>query len=356
MGALLAPALPAITASFPALWPILAVVLLAFAITYLVRDPLTTILTRIPLIGGAVAGAVAGGINWIIALVNGWIDDLAWPAIQLIMAPVSAAVAFASATVGAIEYGIGQVAIITGSLGSTVSYLVRKAAELTTQLAKALTVAAGAALTATKAWDLGKLLRDVLLPAAAAAALAASQVFTRSKVDAEAKRRAQAIGATRTDLRGRISDEAARRQAADASAAAATVAGLAALSVAVKTAQARARTYSDEQRRALELELEQLRTRDIPRAEARATARADAVAAELAAVRLSCITPICNLFGPGTSMAQTLIAEAEWLILLGIVGNAVRDPEGTAQVVAGVGAGLHSVASVILQPFVRQAA
>jgi hypothetical protein len=350
MGAVLAPALPFIAASFPAWWPFVAVALLVFAASYILRKPLVAILSLIPLIGGQIAGAVDRGISGMIYGLNAWANSLAWPVIQLIMAPVAVAVAFTTTTVATIEYTMDQLVVVARTAAGQIGQLATSVNLALHQSAQAIAQLAGQAAQLVNLGNSLNWLRATFIPASIAGALAAAQHFARQLVTAETTARAQAIAATDARVAAGLGAEGQARLAGDQAGAAALASATSMLGAAILANRAAMQAYTDAQTSTLANELTQVKTDVIPKAEARATARANAVAAELAAVRLACVTPLCNIWGNQFGLLQALMTGAELAAVLGLVAYAVRDPEGAAGSIAGAAGGFHAMGSGLLSP------
>lgn len=333
----------------------LALALLAFAVFWLLREPLEAVLRGIPAIGGGLASAVSNGINSVASWANGVIGPAIQPILNVILVPIQGATAFVSMTVAAIEYLMHQVKLVTDAAAGAVGRVATDASQALVRVATATATAVAAGASALAANNLGKLIRYTLLPAAQAAAVAAAATFTRAQVGAEAAERAQAVAKAQAAAQAATAAEQLARQRADQQGAAAAQAAAAALAAALAGLSVHVRTETDAKVGSLEGELTDIRTRAIPAETERATTAELALTAELgvATEALRCLDPLCA--GGFSGLVGNLLAGAELLALLELVGQGVRDPQGTAREVAGITAGVHDVIAGMLSPFVGRA-
>jgi hypothetical protein len=355
MPAALVYALPEIGASFPLFWPAIGAVLLLYAITIIFRNPLVHVLEAIPVIGGAAAKAVYNAANWAISYVEGWADTLVWPLIQVLLAPAAAITAFVGATVGTLEDVMDRVRITAQAANGEFGQVAQNLGSLTNTLGSALVrlgavVTGLAAANATLSW-----IRYTQVPATNQQAVAESAGYARVQVGAEAQTRAGADAQVRAETLALHQAEVAARRAADEQAAAAAAASAAALSIAITQAAAKGEHYTDIKTAAAAAVAAAATAEALAQAKAVARAEAKVVADELAAVRLACIDPLCGAFGPAAALWSQLAQGAELLLLLGLVEEGVRDPQGAARNMAGLVDGVYSTAAGMLSPFIGRA-
>lgn len=312
--------LAAVPAAFLVAW---AVLLLLWATEYLWIKPISQLLGNLPIVGGAVAGAVASGFGALISWVASILDHTIVPAVESIAAPIGAI----WATFGQLVANAEQVA---ATLPATAAALWREAIGAANDASSALGRIAG--LVASVAGIASGLAvaralietiqsrtipaaRDQAISAAAqhAAALTAAEAATRSSADAlasaaisaEARTRAAEVGAI-DGWRTGIVDPAIRGIESELSGVASAVGVLTA-------AQLIARTTA----------LEQTLTRTID----------------------ECVTPTCEAVTP---QLPWLSALADGSILLGLgalVGEAIADPQGAARATVGLVDGLEGAAA-----------
>ena len=264
-------------------------------------------------------------------------------------------VGFISATTASIEYVMDQLRILanatsgrTGLLGRQITSLAGATSSLATRLAVA-------AATASGAMSLAQYLRSTAIPQARASAVAQAEAYTASRVTAEEQARARAVADARAAAVALEQAEATARRAGDAQVAATAAAAAAAIRAALAQLSTHVRTETDVRVGNLEDELTTVRTRTIPQEVTRAKAAEAALVAELTVAKaaLQCLAPLC---GSGyANLIGQLLAGAELLLLLELVGQAVRDPEGTAREVAGAGEGLYQTVHGFLAPFIGRA-
>jgi hypothetical protein len=333
MVAILGYAAPLVIGFLPEILIGLALLLILLASVYMLRKPLVAILTGIPLIGGAAANAVNGALDWFLGVVGSWVEWAATPIIHLIMTPISSMVGFGSVIVGGFEYVMDQLKLVTLAAAG--------------QIGRLATALAGV--------NLGNLIRYVLLPTGLAAVYVKAQTFTAARVRSEADIRYTQIQATQARIATLTQAEAAARLAGDYRAAAQLGLAVTALQTALVLERGRAITYTDQRVGHLQDELTQVTQKAIPAALAAALAATALVATKLLRLQRECVDPVCNAFGGSTSIWSSLQTGLELGIMLELVGQAVRDPQGAAHVVAAGADGIHNLGASLLQPIIGYA-
>lgn len=333
-----------------------ALLLLWLATYYLLGKPLADAIRHVPVVGADLARAIMGALNtvkdwaldWAASAVSGVVEWFAVPIRAVYDFVSSVASAFAAA-----ERAIGEVArVAAGEIGRVAGQLADHAARIATATAKAV----AAASAANAAIILGRQLRDSTIPQAKQAAINTSAAYTASRIATEAGTRARAIDDVRLDLGRAIDGEASTRAARDAALAGAAAATAAQLGQRIRDAEAGARAHTDTRVRGVEDQLAQLRNVAIPAALATALAATNVVAQSLAQTQARCINPMCSTFGTQAGLWQSLMTGAELALVLSLVGQAVRDPEGTAGMVASGASALRSMGNGLLSPIIGVAA
>lgn len=326
----------------------LVLAILAFALFLLLEQPLTYILRRIPAIGGGLADAVHTGLTAITTWINSWIGPAIQPLVTLFLAPVQAVVGFVSTVVAAFEYVMHQLVLVTDQAAGAVGILATRAAQALAQAGLALARTAAAAASALEAINLGKLIRYSLLPAAIASAVATARAFTLGQVNAESQARQAAAAKAAATAAAAVAAEQLARQRADEQNAARAATAAAATAAALVGLRELVTDLEQVKVRALEDELTDVRTRAIPAEQARAQAAEATLTAELATAgeALRCLDPLCS--SGFSSLLGGMLAGAELVAILELVGAAVSDPEGAAHSTAQGAGGLINQAAGLL--------
>jgi hypothetical protein len=154
----------------------------------------------------------------------------------------------------------------------------------------------------------------------------------------EALTRGRAIDDVRIQTGRAIDGERATRAAQDAALAGSIGVVSAELLRRLTDAEGRARTYADQRVRPVDDALTHLRDIALPATLAVALAATNALARDYTSTRARCIDPICSAISPGLDFLNALGTGALIFTVLGMVGDAVRDPQGTANdTAAGAG-------------------
>lgn len=355
MVAAFALAAPVIIGALPEILLAIAALLLVFWLGVMLEKPLVSALQGIPVLGGNIANAVSQGLARFHAWLSGWVDGVVGPAIGYVMGFVHNLVAFPAVTVGAIEYLMDQLRLVTNAAGGHFALVARQVASLSGSLSGLANRIVSVAAAAASALGLAQLLRSTVIPQAQAAAEAHAGAYTRSQVSAEAQARAEAIAQARLAAAALVSLEAKARESGDAKVAAAAAAAAAAIRAALGELSTHVRTETDAKVTQLEGELTRLREQTIPKVQAQEATDVATLTAELTIAQqaLRCLEPLCSS-GYANLIGQ-LLEGAELLALLELVGQAVRDPQGTAREMAGLVGGIEGAVSGMLSPFIGRA-
>ena len=339
-----------ILAAFPELWPAAAILFLLFALSVLLVQPLTMLLSQLPVVGSRVAAAVGGAIGSVVDWAKSWAAGMVHPLLELLSAPVQWAESFAYTVVSTFDtvaYQLGIVAqAAAGQLGSAAVRLADLAASIVnlsaivTGLRSAVTAAAAAAAT----------LATRTLPAA----IAGVETWAADRIAAAVAAAATAWTAADDALR-------AWAQAAIAAATAPLLAELAALrSWAVAAVAAGVRTVEGELsqlgtalgQRVGQLEnglgqllgvLAPLLALNLVQAFPRLLDRVDTMERE-------CVNPVCEAITPQLDTLQALGSGVSLALFLELVAAAVHDPAGTARTTAASSGELRDAVNGLAGP------
>ncbi len=95
-----------------------AIMLLLYAVSYLLVKPLTWALQQIPVIGGAAAGPVAGMGATVVGWARGWLDSAAGGMLSVAQATIGNAYSFLTGVVAAAEWLVSSVAVLASDAAS----------------------------------------------------------------------------------------------------------------------------------------------------------------------------------------------------------------------------------------------
>jgi hypothetical protein len=326
--------------------------ILAYAAGQLLGTPLAELAGRVPIIGNdlrrgirsIIDGVIGWALNWAKTAVNGVVELVAVP-VRAIEAGISGAVVGVEAAVAAI-----------GVLGAaTVGQIGNLSAAITNVWNRAIAAASTAAAALAQTSILHTIANDMrarLIPQARTQAVAQANAYTAGRVATEASRRATAIATATATMGALVTAEQAARRNGDSEQAARLAQAAAALEAAVVAVGALSRGYTDRRVAEQADALTNLRDVAIPAAIATALAATATVATNLARITTRCIDPLCGAFGGQVGLWNTLNTGIAIGLVMALVGNAARDPQGTAAGVAGFGDTLHNMGAGLLSPVV----
>lgn len=318
-----------LVAALPELFPAIALLLLAWAALILLRKPLVELLSRIPAIGGQVAQAVGDGISSVVNWALGWAATALYALVQLVYVPVRSVNAALSAGVTALEAIASFLAAIPGAVNAVYAWATPRLAVLAADaahLASRITSALATAATAARAIA-------TELVAAAVALLRGELALAVSHLEAAL---AAAVGAAAT---------------ATAQLAARLTATEAALSAAITAEATNLRGIIGQDVAGLQAEVGQVGALVAPLAAAGLIARMATLEATVATTIEECVTPTCSVIGPQVGTLQALSTLAILGVVGGLVAEAVRDPQGTAHLVAAGVGDVHDAAAGLAEAF-----
>lgn len=333
-----------------------AALLMWLAIYYLLGKPLADLVRGVPIVGRDLANAILGGLGMVSNWALGWAQSAVFTVVELLSVPVRVvhdAIQWAALTVDTIAAAINKVAqVAAGQVGT----LARRVNTAIGQIGTLAGRVAAAAAAAASGISLANWLRSVFIPQQRAAAVSQSAGYTNTRVAAETTARGRAIDDVRVATGRAIDGEAGARARADQALAGAAAATAAELARKIAAAEAGARGYTNTQVGSVSQQLAHLRDVALPTAVAGALAATATVAQNLAQVRTRCVDPMCGTWGRQVSLVQALMSGAELALVMALVGQAVRDPEGTAAGMAGAADLMHGMGSALLSPIIgRQA-
>lgn len=319
----------ALLATMPELAVAGAAVLLLWAAGNLLAKPLEWILGQIPVVGGQAVGFVSNGLASVAGYAQSWAEGSVSALTQLISAPVAAIQRIVTSIVSAIETTAGQVlslgGVVAGGFGALGALVASAVAQLGNALTKLDVLGITSALTAVAV----EALRHVTIPAAISTAVAGAAAFTRAQI-------AAALGIVSTDVKAveaevravaYAGDQAIRRAEADFGAALGAGVGV------------------------LEGEIGQLRGLVNPLVAAGLLTLVPTIARTLEDALRDCVTPTCSVVKPQIPTLTALMDIGTLMIVGGMVGEAIANPEGTAQVTAGVVGGVEGLAHDLFGAF-----
>jgi hypothetical protein len=291
-----------------------AIMLLLYAVSFLLVKPLTWALQQIPVIGGQAAGAVANMGATVVGWARGWLDSASSPMLQVAQAVIGNVYNLLGSVVQGVEWVVASLASLTvlvvetparilGAQQAAEAYAAQLAAQVVTTAAhdmataetKAAALVTGAAAAATAYTNAKVAEAERLARQEAAQALTVAQADV-AKVDAAAAAAVRALETTWApqikDIQGELGSLAG------------TLAGLGVGSLAV--------------------ELTQLVTR-------------------VATVEENVCPGLCDAVKPQLSTLQGLADVGLMLAVFGLAAEAMRDPSGTAGLVNAAAGELHTL-------------
>lgn len=316
-------------AAFPELWPAIAIALVIWAAFYIFLKPISQLLGALPIVGGAVAGAVWSGVTGLTSWAMSWADGVIVPLLEMVAAPIAVLADTLGQLVAFAESAAAQLAALADSVWASVASLENEASTALSRGAAALAAAAGAAASAAAALAGLEVLRSSTIPAARDQAISAAAQHAQALAAAEASARVGSDDA----INARARSEAAARAAADAA-----------------LESWRTGVVVPELGR-LTGEVGQLTTAVGTLTAAQLITRLSTLEAEVSTTFRDCVTPQCNVIGPTLGNLAGLADLGMVLALGAFVGEAARDPETVARDVAGAIGGIHDVASGLLGAF-----
>lgn len=349
--------MPLVLAS-PLSWVMIgiAALLLWLATYYLIGKPLADLVGNVPVVGRDLRNAIMAGVSAVSNWAFGWANTAVSGVVELLSVPLRAAYEFVQQTTQTVESLVSQVNHVAAVASGQIGYVADRIQSAFAQLA-----AFGAA-TAAHAAQIPQLFGSLanltynLVPNLIATAVAGVVNFCRTLVGQEAGIRARAIDTQRVATGQAIDGEKNLRIAGDATNAAAAAAAAAALGIRLGQAEAGAKVYTDAKAAEAARSIGALRDVTIPATLAAALAATAAVATQLLQVRTRCVDPLCNAFGPQVDLWNALRTGAELALVMGLVAQAVRDPEGTAGMVASGADALHGLGAGLLSPIIGRSA
>lgn len=342
-------ALPLVlAAALPEVCLAISLLLLLYAANTFFAKPLTAILSQIPVVGGAAAGAVAKGIGWVIGMADDWARWSVGAMVELIHVPVQGVVNAITAIVSTVEAVAAYLPHLVAALQAGIAAARALAANAASVAVSATT---GALVALARIASLSATVAGIIagtIPHAIAAAVAVAEAFTRSALGSLQATLTTLVHAGDAALRALIAGEAAALAAAKGDLLHLIAAQGAVLTNAVAQGIAGLRHDVDIQVGSLEREIGDLRTIVQPIAAAGVVTAIAAIEAEVTMLRRTCIDPTCSVITPQLGVLNALLDGAMLLAVLGAAGEAIRDPEGAARATAGVVDHVHSLVSDIV--------
>lgn len=322
--------MPALLVALPvAIFGAFAVLLLLWAADPLIRKPMTELFRGIPVVGSQLAGNIDITIRFLIGWAERWARSGIGAIVQVIWVPITQLQDTVGSTVAAVEAVAGWLGSVAHNAAQDVAAAV-KAAQLAidrvaTQAARITTVAANLADTAARVAHV----IAAVIPALEAELRAFIRAQVGGAIDTADVALGRAIDNLRTWTHDRIADavhpisaelahlgDLVRGLRVDLGTVTGTIMGLLAPIIAL----------------------------DLLRVIPRIITRIDTMERE-------CVDPMCNVITPQIPTLTGLGDIATLLLVGAMVGEAVHDPEGAAQAVGGVVAGIHDGAAGLAGAF-----
>ncbi len=328
----------------------LAGLLLAWAVGVLFSKPLTWTLQQIPVVGGAAAGFVASALAAVAARALAWADGMAAPVTQLIGAPVAALTRFLSSTVRMIEGLIAQVRALAAVLAGAPSALWSTISELTGKVAQIAAAVAALSPLNRAIWSAIANLLHQAIPAARQEAVAQAQAYTDAQVVSVRHLADVRAHELELELQTTVAAETQARAEGDARLADELAAKVALLEAAIAGVRTWADTTIGADVKAVEGQITDLAKELAPLLAVPLVQELTQVIERVETMQRECVGPTCNYLKPQLP-SLTAIGDAATLgLLIGLLGAAIRDPQGTAQAVAGASGALRSGVDDVLGP------
>lgn len=301
----------------------LAVLLVVWACSILLIKPLTFLLSQLPVIGSEVAGRLARGMDAVVTWAADWAKGAVGAVVQIVSVPVTFIGQVFGNVVGFAGDVVGRVLGIVGQLGTLATQVVHNAAYAVGQLVTlAGQIAANAAAVTVKIATAVSTVLDLVHKAintayaglvAAIASVAATEtaLITAAKGDllkiiaGQGTVLATALAATAATLR--------QEWATDLGGIHLELDGLGQVLAPVL---------------ALDLALV------IPR-----------LLTEIETMKKDCVDPLCGVLSPFLGALGSVGDVATLMVVGGIAGEAIANPEGTARATAAVTDEVHSLAA-----------
>lgn len=345
--------LPLIFAS-PLFWIIVGVaaMLIYFAFQPLIVRPVQELVSYMPIWGNDLKRAVGQAGADVQRALGEWAGQQLQGVTEFLSVPIRAAHEFVEAVSEFIDATVVQINAVARAASLEIGAAGRAIQQLNVRVAAAATAAAGAAAQIPRLWSEANRIARVLIPAAIGAATAGVMQSVGVLLQREALLRGRAIDDQRVATGRAIDGEANARLRGDADTRAAGAAAASELLRRLGEAEGRARTYADQRVRPVDDALTHLRDIAVPATLAVALAATNALARDYAQTRARCIDPVCSVISPGLDFLQALGTGAMVLTVLGMVGDAVRDPQGAANDTALNAGSIIAGARDVLSPFV----
>ena len=340
----------AIGIAFPALWPAIAILLILWAAVYIFQKPLVALLSKLPVVGTAIADAVGRAIGGLIDWAANWAAAMVRPLLELLSAPViwlAEVVHAIVLTAEAIATELGRIASVAagriGDVAARLATLYWTVTNLSAIVAAAQAALAGLVTRVTT-------ILTTTIPAAIAQAEAMARALVAAALATVAGQLAAAQAALRAWASAAIAVALAPLQAAYAAlpawvqaqiaAAVAVVAGALGVRVGGVEAglgqvQGQVGTIATALTPLLALEL----VRVVPQ-----------VISRVDTMDRKCVTPMCNALTSQLDMFSALSTGVSMALLLSLVAEAVHDPVGTARGTAADAGGLVSLSNSLVGP------
>lgn len=315
-------------ASLPELIAALAILLALWALGLLLIRPLQILLGYVPVIGTQLADNLGRGVGVVGAWALGWARTGSEAISGLILGPVSAVIGFVGQLVSLVETLTVTVPKLWDAIAAGTGALFAQVRTIAGQAATALArIATLFAVTATLTARLGAVIATTI-PRAIATAVDAAKAFASALVAAEA----------------------ALVRAADASLERLIMGQVGVLSAAIAAAVATVRAETLPRIGHLESEVGQVIAQVTPLVAAGLIARTLTLERTLTKTIEDCVDPTCAGVTPNLNWLNLLGDTALFAAVLGLVGEAIRDPAGTARVIVDLTDGAKGAAEGLIDP------
>ncbi len=333
-----------LAATLPELFPAVVLVFLLWAVWTLFQRPLLALLENIPVVGYNLAQAVGAAIITVIRWVRDWVGQAAAPFVQLLAVPIQAILDFGAGTLLAIETAAGAIASLTSRVVGTIGDLVAHVAGLLVTVSGLVSIVAAirAAITSLSS-RIAAVIATTIPQAIAALRVdliglvdAARAELTRLFGTAIAAVRAWAAAALATAVRALEDTITAVRAAL-----------LAAIAVAVRPIQAELDALGRLVAGTVAGILARLATLEglLPLALLLPLVTAiPRTIEQFWRTKNECVDPTCDFLGDALNGLGAVGEALTGSVLLALVAEAIANPQGAAETIAGFGGELHGLA------------
>lgn len=326
------------------------IMILLWASSELLVKPLTIILSRLPVIGGAVADAVRQGGSVVVDWAAGWIKTAGGPMVEVLAAPVARFVDVILNLVTTVETIVGHFDVIVSWAWGRIQDVANFADTIWARVgALGVSLAASAARLASLSAEVAGIVAGTI-PRAIAAVLAQAETTARYLVDLTAVVLSAAIHTALATALAAVAAESAALTAARGDLLKLIAGQGAVLTAAIAAAVATVRAEVGVQVRTLERDIADLHVAVDPLAAAGVLTLISTLTTELDTMRRECVDPVCNVLTPSLGALSGLAEMGTLLAVLELAGAAIRDPQGTADDVAGGVAAVHGLVRDVAGP------